>query len=66
MPTDNDQGINELNGTDSDDVDGLKDKKQEIRGDPGWPVTNPPMVNIVFSSETKNSSLKVRQCLKNT
>ena len=33
MIFDNDQGISELNSTDSDDVESLKDKKQEIRGD---------------------------------
>ena len=32
---DNDQGISGLNSTDNDDVEGLKDKKQEIRGDRG-------------------------------
>ena len=49
-----------MNSTDSDDVEGLKDKKQEIRGDWGWPVTNPPMVKLAFSCEGKNSPLKER------
>ena len=53
-----------MNSTDSDDVEGLKDKKQEIRGDRGWLVTNPPMVKLAFSSETKNSPLKERECLE--
>ena len=58
--TDNDQGISQLNSTDRDDVEGLKDKKQEIRGDQGWPDTNPPMVKLAFSRERKNSPLKER------
>ena len=33
MIFDNDQGISELNNTDNDDVESLKDKKQKIRGD---------------------------------
>ena len=45
---------------DSDDVEGLKDKKQDIRGDWGLSATNPPMVKLAFSSETKNSPLKER------
>ena len=46
-PTDNDQGISELNSTDSDDVKALKDKKQEIRGDQQGPARSPPMVKLV-------------------
>ena len=55
-----------MNSTDSDDVEGLKDKKQEIRGDWGWPITNPLIVKLAFSSEIKNSPLKERWCLENT
>ena len=36
-----------MNSTDSDDVEGLKDKKQEIRGDRWEPAKSPPMVKLV-------------------
>jgi len=42
---------------DFDDVEGLKKKKQKVRGDRGWPVTNPPMIKLVFPSEIGNSKL---------
>ena len=48
MVIDSDQGISQLNSTDHDDVEGLKDKKQKIRGDRGWPVKIPPMMKLAI------------------
>ena len=45
--SDNDQGISELNSTDSDDVEGLKDKKQEIKCHRWGPAKSPLMVKLV-------------------
>ena len=47
-PTDNSQKFNKLDGADFDDLEGLKKKKTNIKGDWGWPATNPPMMNLVL------------------
>ena len=44
---DNTQKISRLDGAGFDDLEGLKKKKQRIRGDQGWPATNPSMMKLV-------------------
>ena len=46
-PTDNSQKISKLDAANFDDLEGLKKKKKNIRGDRGWPTTNPPMMKLV-------------------
>ena len=44
---DKSQKISRPNGVGFDDFEGLKKKKQRIRGDRGWLATNPPMMKLV-------------------
>ena len=41
------ESVNWIAQTDSDDVEGPKDKKQEISGDRWGPAKSPPMVKLV-------------------
>ena len=52
--TDDAQKISRLNGC----LEGLKRKKNKIKGDRGKPIKNPLMLKLVFSLELRNSNFR--------
>ena len=46
VPTDNTQKISRLDASGLNDLEGLKKEKKRIKGDWGWPTTNPLVMKL--------------------